>query len=69
MFTGYNVNTNIKWISIKTINTEIRNNVLCKTIKHKIWWIYFKNIFNVCIWKTENNVEKIISKGRNILCW
>ena len=32
MFIGYNVNTNIKWISIKAINTEIRNNALCKIL-------------------------------------
>ena len=32
MFIGYNVNTNIKLISMKTINTEIRDNALCKIL-------------------------------------
>ena len=45
MFTGYNVNTNTKRISIKTINTEIRNNVLCKTLLNTKFDGYILKIF------------------------
>ena len=58
MFTGYNVNTNTKRISIKTINTEIRNNVLCKTLLNTKFDGYILKIFLIFVYEKQKTMLK-----------